>query len=186
MRVPDIVSEDYVTEKLEPLFKRKSNLKLATYFRDSNITMIEGLKNKNSISCMVVFEVLQLQARLQELIDSVLETLKALSQASHGRFIAVDLRSEILGTKICQVTPSNVKKNCFSAIEVGEFLKKIGFERNTTIYLTEDGRPKSLHELTTIFPSTYTKVSSHVPGCLFVLLLSYANIWSPNWGTVSD
>ncbi|KAL8149436.1 protein MANNAN SYNTHESIS-RELATED 2-like [Apium graveolens] len=157
VRVSDIVSQDYVAENLEPLFRRKGNLKLATDFRNLSITMIEGMKNKNSVSCMVVFEVLQLQARLQELVDSVLETIKALSQASHGRFISVDLRSEILGTKICQVTTSNVKKNCFSAIEVGEFLKKIGFERNTTIYLTQDGWLKSLHELTTIFPSSYTK-----------------------------
>lgn len=157
VRVPDIVSEDYVTAKVEPLFKRKRTLKLVTYFRNLNITTIEGMKYKNSISCMVVFEALRLQAGLQELIDSVLETLKALSQASHGRFIAVDLRSEILGTKICQVTTSNDKKSCYSAKEVGEFLKKISFERNTTIYLTEDGWPKSLRELTTIFPSTFTK-----------------------------
>lgn len=157
VRVPNIVSEDYITSKLEPLFKRKRNLKLGTYFHNLNISTIEGMKYKNSISCMVVFEALQLQAGLQELIDLVLETLKAFSQASHGRFITVDLKSEMLGSKICQVSKSDEKKNCFSVIEVGEILKKIGFERNTTIYLTEDGWPKSLRELTTIFPSTFTK-----------------------------
>lgn len=139
--------------------------------------MGEGLKYMNSVSCMVVFEALRLQAGLQELIDSVLETLKAKSQASHGRFIAVDLRAEMLGTKSCQVTTAGEKKSCFSAMEVGQFLNKMGFERNTPIYLTEIGWHKSLHALKSIFPSTFTKVRLHV-SCW--PSLSDANLLCPN------
>ncbi|KAK1399452.1 Protein MANNAN SYNTHESIS-RELATED 1 [Heracleum sosnowskyi] len=157
VRVPNLVSEDYVTAQIEPLFKSKRNLKLVTYFRDLNNTTIEGKKHKNSISCMVVFEALQLQAGLHELVNSVLEKLISLSKASHGRFIAVDLRTEMKGAEICQVTAADGKKSCFSAMEVGKFLNKIGFERNTTIYLTEDGLHKSQHELINIFLSTFTK-----------------------------
>ncbi|KAK1399783.1 hypothetical protein POM88_009646 [Heracleum sosnowskyi] len=119
VRVPDLVSEDYVTAQIEPLFKSKRNLKLVTYFRDLNNTTIEGKKHKNSIS--------------------------------------LDLRTEMKGAEICQVTAADGKKSCFSAMEVGQFLNKIGFERNTTIYLTEDGLHKSQHELINIFLSTFTK-----------------------------
>ncbi|KAK1388387.1 O-fucosyltransferase family protein [Heracleum sosnowskyi] len=158
-RIPSLISEAYVTANLEPLFKRKGNLKIETYFSTPNMTKVEGMKYMNSVSCIVMFEALQLQAGLQELIDSVLEKLKTLNQESHGRFIAVDWRAEMLGTKRCQGTTTNGKKSCFIAPEVGQFLNMIGFEKNTTIYLTQDGWHRSLDALTNTFPNTYTKES---------------------------
>lgn len=158
-RVPYGVSEDYVTAKVEPLFKRKGNLKLVTYFPTSTMTKIEGLKYMNSISCLAVFEALRLQAGLQEVVDSMLESLRTLSRKSDGQFIAVDLRVEMLGTKGCQETGANGRKSCFSALEIGQFLKKIGFQRDTTIYLTQNGWHNSLDALTDIYPNTYTKES---------------------------
>lgn len=162
-RIPSLISEAYVTAKIEPLFKRKGNLKIETYFLTPNMTKVEGMKYMNPVSCMVVFEALQFQAGLQELTDSVLEKLKTLNRESHGRFIAVDWRAEILGTERCQGTTANGKKSCFSAQEVGQFLDKIGFEKNTTIYLTQDGWHNSLDALTNTFPNTYTKVRPFIP-----------------------
>lgn len=158
-RIPSVISEAYVTANLEPLFKRKGNLKIETYFPTPNMTKVEGMKYMNSVSCMVVFEALQLEVGLQELIDSVLEKLKTLNRESHGRFIAVDWRADMLGTESCQGTTANGKKSCFSAQEIGQFLNKIGFEKNTTIYLTQDGWHNSLDALTNTFPNTYTKES---------------------------
>ncbi|XP_017244810.1 protein MANNAN SYNTHESIS-RELATED 2-like isoform X2 [Daucus carota subsp. sativus] len=158
-RIPSVISEGYVTANIEPIFKRKGYLKIETYFPTPYMTKVDGMNNMNSVSCMVAFEALQLQAGLKEFIDSVLEKLHTLSQESHGRFIAVDWRAEMLGTKRCQGTTATEKKNCFSAQEIGQFLNKIGFEKNTTIYLTQDGWHNSLDALTNIFPNTYTKES---------------------------
>lgn len=173
VRVPSVISEAYVTANLEPLFRKKGNLKIKMYFPTPNMTKVEGTKYMNSILCMVVFEALQLQAGLQEFIDSVLEKLKILSPESHGRFIAVDWRAQMLGTKWCQGTAANGKKSCFSAQEVGQFLNKTGFGKNTTIYLTQDGWHNSLDALAYIFPNAYTKVR---PFITHGLLLIY---WMP-------
>ncbi|CAI9766426.1 unnamed protein product [Fraxinus pennsylvanica] len=41
--------------------------------------------------------------------------------------------------------------------KIGEFLKKIGFHKETTIYLTQTGWRSRLDELKNIFPNTFTK-----------------------------
>lgn len=74
--VPNGASEEYVTSKIEPLFNRKGNLKLVTYFPTSTMTNLEITKYMNSVSCLAVFEALQLQAGLQEVVDSMLESLR--------------------------------------------------------------------------------------------------------------
>ncbi|KAL8135227.1 hypothetical protein AgCh_010044 [Apium graveolens] len=158
-RIPSVISEAYVIENIEPLFKSNGNLKIETYFSTPNMKKVEGVKYVNPVSCMVVFEALQLQAGLQEFANSVLEKLKTLNRESHGRFIAVDWRAEMLRTKRCQGSTANGMKSCFSAPEIGRFLNKIGFGKNTTIYLTQEGWHNSLDALTNTFPNTYTKES---------------------------
>lgn len=156
-RVPNAVSNKFITEKVKPLYKRKGNLKLVTYFPSSTTTKI-GPKNMDSISCLAVFEALHLQRGLQEIVDLMLESLRTMSQKLNHQFIAVDLRVEVLGTKGCRKTGANGRQSCFSALEIGQFLKKIGFKRDTVIYLTHNGWHNSLDALTDIFPNTHTKV----------------------------
>lgn len=157
-RVPNLVSEEFVTTKVEPLFKRKGNLKLVTYFPSPTVPKIEGPKHMNAVSCLAVFEALKLQAGLQEIVESMLKSLITLSQKSDGKFIAVDLRLEMLESKGCHKSGPYGRKSCFSPLEIGQFLQKIGFKRDATIYLTQNGWRSSLDALTNIYPSTYTKV----------------------------
>ncbi|KAL5153527.1 Protein MANNAN SYNTHESIS-RELATED 1 [Glycine soja] len=84
--------------------------------------------------------------------------LRTLSRKSDGQFVAVDLRVEMLDKKGCQGRDSEKEKSCFNAQEVAVFLRKIGFEKDTTIYVTQSRWDESLDSLKDLFPKTYTKV----------------------------
>ncbi|KAL6521256.1 hypothetical protein OROGR_017825 [Orobanche gracilis] len=153
VRVPDRVSDDIIFSKVKPIFIHKRNLKIVTYFNSS--TKVEGQVNHqpNAYECLAMFESLKLQPGLQELADFMVGTLRSLSTKMHGRFVAVDLRVDMLGRKSCQ----EGRKKCFKAEEIGKFLKKIGFHSNTTLYLTQTGWHDSLGALRNIFPNTFIK-----------------------------
>ncbi|KAA8522733.1 hypothetical protein F0562_009105 [Nyssa sinensis] len=156
VRVPNRVSEDYIAAKIEPLFRRKGNLRLETYFPSLTMTKAEKTGYLDSYSCLAMFRTLQLQPGVQEVVDSMIGRLRTLSLKSNGRFIAVDLRAEMLG-KDCRESEAAGRKSCYKAREIGEFLKKIGFHSDTTIYLTQSVWHSSLDGLREIYPRTYTK-----------------------------
>ncbi|KAL3644146.1 hypothetical protein CASFOL_012078 [Castilleja foliolosa] len=152
VQVPNRVSEEYISSKIKPIFQRRRNIKIVTYFNSS--VMMKG--QSNAYQCLAMFESLKLQPGLQELADSMLGTLRSLSTKMHGRFIAIDLMVETTGNKTCQET-DNVSKKCSNAQEIGEFLKRIGFHTSTTIYLTQSGWHNSLNALRDIFPNSFVK-----------------------------
>ncbi|KAL0426647.1 UNVERIFIED_CONTAM: protein MANNAN SYNTHESIS-RELATED 1 [Sesamum latifolium] len=156
VRVPNRVSEDFIASKVEPVFKSKRNLKIVTYFNPSAVSKGKADKSSNAYQCLAMFESLKLQTDLQELADAMVGTLRSMSQSSRGRFIAVDLRVEMLGKKSCRET-DETSKQCQNAEEIGVFLKKIGFHTDTTIYLTQTGWHSSLNALRDVFPNTFTK-----------------------------
>ncbi|MED6216130.1 hypothetical protein PIB30_004614 [Stylosanthes scabra] len=99
---------------------------------------------------------LELQPEIRDLVDSMVERLKTLSRKTDGQFIAVDLRVEMLDKKGCR--PDNDgEKSCYNAQEIAVFLRKIGFNKDTTIYVTESRWDSSLDSLKDLFPKTYTK-----------------------------
>lgn len=155
-RVPNRVSEDHIAAHIEPLFRAKGNLRLATYFPSVNMKKAEETEYLHSFACLGMFGSLQLQPEMQEVVDLMVERLRTLSRKSNDRFIAVDLRVEMLENKGCKnkVTEG---KSCYNAQEIGEFLMKIGFNRDTTVYLTQSGWYSSLDALKKMFPKTYTK-----------------------------
>ncbi|KAK6131659.1 hypothetical protein DH2020_034673 [Rehmannia glutinosa] len=156
VRVPNRVSEDYIASNIKPIFQSKRNLKIVTYFNSSPKIMEKENHQSNAYQCLATFESLKLQHDLQELADSMVGTLRSLSAKMNGRFIAIDLRVEMLGKKSFHETDAENKK-CFNAEEIGEFLKKIGFHTDTTIYLTQTGWHSSLNALRNVFPNTFTK-----------------------------
>ncbi|KAK6139793.1 hypothetical protein DH2020_026469 [Rehmannia glutinosa] len=156
VRVPNRVSEDYIASNIKPIFQSKRNLKIVTYFNSSPKIMEKENHQSNAYQCLATFESLKLQHDLQELADSMVGTLRSLSAKMNGRFIAIDLRVEMLGKKSCHESDAENKK-CFNAEEIGEFLKKIGFHTDTTIYLTQTGWHSSLNALRNVFPNTFTK-----------------------------
>jgi len=92
-------------------------------------------------------------------VESMVERIRALSRKSDGQFVAVDLRVEMLEKKGCQGSGAHGMKSCYSPQEVSLFLRKIGFDKDTTIYLTQSRWDSSLDALKEFFPRTYTKES---------------------------
>ncbi|KAL2527994.1 O-fucosyltransferase family protein [Forsythia ovata] len=155
VRVPNRVSEDFITSAIESIFRAKRNLRLVTYFDSLPLVNAKETKYFNSYQCLATFECLKLEAELQELIDSMVGTLRSLSQKTHDHFLAVDLSVDILGKK--GLKNATASKQCNNAKEIGEFLKNIGFETNSMIYLTHSGWHRSLDALRNTFPKTFTK-----------------------------
>uniref|UniRef100_A0A5B7ABN8 O-fucosyltransferase family protein n=1 Tax=Davidia involucrata TaxID=16924 RepID=A0A5B7ABN8_DAVIN len=152
VRVPNRVTEDHIAEHIEPMFRTKGNIRLATYFPSVNMRKTEQESNINSVACLAMFGTLELQPEVHEVVDSMVERLRTLSRKSDGQFIAVDLRVEILEKKGCQGM-----KSCYSPQEIALFLRKIGFDKDTTIYLTQSRWDSSLDALKDFFPKIYTK-----------------------------
>ncbi|GFZ04387.1 O-fucosyltransferase family protein [Actinidia rufa] len=129
-RVPNRVAESHITEHIEPIFREKGNIRLATYFPS-----------------------------VHEVVSLIIERLRTLSRKSDGQFIAVDWRVEMLEKKGCRGSGATGTKTCFSPEEIVLFLRKIGFGKDTTIYLTQSRWDSSLDALKDFFPRTYTKVT---------------------------
>ncbi|KAF8392834.1 hypothetical protein HHK36_021073 [Tetracentron sinense] len=157
VRVPNRVTEDHIAEHIESIFRKRGNLRLATYFPSVNMRKREENKYLDSVACLAMFGTLDLQPEVHEVVDSMVGRLRTLSRKSDGHFIAVDLRVEILEKAACQGSGGAGRKSCYNAQEIGVFLRKIGFNRDTTIYLTQSSWHSSLDALKDIFPKTYTK-----------------------------
>lgn len=156
VKVPNRVTEDHIIENIQPIFKAKGNIRLATYFPSVNMRKSTEKSDADLIACLGMFGTLELQPDVNEVVDSMVERLRTLSRKSDGRFIAVDLRVDLLDNKGCH--EGSGRKSCYSAHEIAVFLRKIGYDKDTTIYLTQSRWDSSLSVLKDIFPKTYTKV----------------------------
>ncbi|XP_030971386.1 protein MANNAN SYNTHESIS-RELATED 1-like [Quercus lobata] len=159
VKVPNRVTEDYIVEHVEPVYKQKGNIRLVTYFPSVNMRKSVKTSSTSSVACLAMFGSLQLQPEIQEVVDSMVERLRTLSRKSDGQFIAVDLRVDMLEKKGCHENGDTGRKTCYSAQDLAEFLKKTGFDKDTPVYLTESRWQSSLDALKDLFPKTYTKES---------------------------
>lgn len=160
VKVPNRVTEDYIAEHVEPIYRTKGKIRLATYFPSINMGKAGKKGDTDSVACLAMFESLEMQPEMHELVDSMVERLRTLSRNTDGQFIAVDLRVEMLDKKGChQGSDNDGEKRCYNAQEIAVFLRKIGFDKDTTIYVTESRWDSSLDSLKDLFPKTYTKVS---------------------------
>ncbi|XP_027342053.1 protein MANNAN SYNTHESIS-RELATED 1-like [Abrus precatorius] len=158
VKVPNRVTEDYIAEHVEPIYRTKGSIRLATYFPSINMRKAGKKGDTDSVACLAMFGSLELQPDMHELVDSMIERLRTLSRNSDGKFIAVDLRVEMLDKKGCQGSDNNDgEKTCYNAHEIAVFLRKIGFDKDTTVYVTESRWDSSLDSLKDLFPKTYTK-----------------------------
>ncbi|CAN0880508.1 Protein MANNAN SYNTHESIS-RELATED 2 [Linum grandiflorum] len=158
VRVPNRVTEEHIAENIEPVFKRKGNIRIATYFPSVNMRKTIQKSGSDSLACLAMFDTLELKAEVNEVVDDMVARLKTLSRKSEGRFVAVDLRVDMLEKKGCE-GGSSATKNCYNGHEIALFLRKIGFGQETVVYLTQSRWDESLEVLKDIFPKTYTKES---------------------------
>ncbi|KAI3711925.1 hypothetical protein L1987_70474 [Smallanthus sonchifolius] len=154
LRIPNRVTEDYIANNIEPVFKTKGNVRLATYFPSVNMkkTRVPENEERNSVGCLAMFGTLELQQEVREVVDSIVDRLKTLSRNSDSEFVAIDLRLDMLEQKGCQGS-----KKCYGPEEIARFLKKLGFDKNSAVYLTQSRWDSSLDSLKGFFPKTYTK-----------------------------
>lgn len=161
VRVPNRVTEDFIVKEIEPIFQTKSYLRLATSFPSINLRLNDKQNDDlDTTTCLAMFGSLELKTEIQEVAEQMVLRLQTLSHKSDGKFIAVDLRVDVLEKKGCKEAGGQGRQSCYSAQEVGDFLKKIGFDGDATIYLTQTWWHESLNPLKDMFPKTYTKVSA--------------------------
>lgn len=156
VKVPYNAKRDYITTNIEPQFQTTRNLRVITYF--PSLTMKEGKvdKDMNPYSCWVAFEALRLKPELQEVVDSISKRLR--SHDPHNQFVAIDFKSEMLGTSACRSNANKGMKNCYNPVEIAQFFQRIGYPRDTTIYVTQLKPDRILNELKDVYPKTFTKV----------------------------
>ncbi|XP_028774083.1 protein MANNAN SYNTHESIS-RELATED-like [Neltuma alba] len=151
VKVPTRVTEDYIERIVKPIYQTKGTLRIESDFPSS-----DNNKNKklmmNPVACKAMFGSLQLQPEVQELVGSMVQKLRTWSQNLNGKFIAVDLKTEMCNAQ-------RGTKSCYNAEEVGEFLKRLGFNQETVVYVTQPRWHSDLDALKNIFPKTYTKES---------------------------
>lgn len=156
VKVPNRVTEEHIAENIEPVFRTKGNIRLVTYFPSVNMKKTEKKTNTESLACLAMFGTLEPQTEVREVVDSMVDRLKTLSKKSNGQFVAIDLRIDLLEKKGCH--KSSGSKSCYSPQEIALFLKKIGFNKDSTVYVTQTKWHSSLDALKDFFPKTYTKV----------------------------
>ncbi|KAL8189409.1 hypothetical protein R6Q57_028975 [Mikania cordata] len=154
LRIPNRVTEDYIASNIEPVFKTKGNVRLATYFPSVNMKKprVPEQEERNTVGCLAMFGTLELQPEVREVVDSMVDRLKTLSRKSDSEFVAVDLRLHMLEQRGCQGS-----KKCYGPQEIAMFLKKLGFDKNSAVYLTQSRWDSSLDTIKDFFPKTYTK-----------------------------
>ncbi|KAH7674737.1 GDP-fucose protein O-fucosyltransferase protein [Dioscorea alata] len=158
VKVPNQVSEDFLVKNIDPIFKTNRYLRLAISYPSTNMKLeVKQNDDVESTTCLAMFRSLELKQEIREVVDQVVENLRALSNRSDGKFIAVDLKGELLEKKACQEVGASGRKNCYNGYEIGQFLKKIGFDTETTIYITQTWWHENAKALKDIFPRTFTK-----------------------------
>ncbi|KAL2516138.1 O-fucosyltransferase family protein [Forsythia ovata] len=157
VKVPNRVTEEYIAENIEPVFRSKGNIRLATYFPSVNMKKKKEKSKTDSIGCLAMFGTLEPQTEVREVVDSLVNRLRTLSRKSNGQFVAVDLRLDILDKKGCHKNGGS--KSCYGPKEIALFLRKIGFDKDTIVYVTESRWDSNLDNLKDFFPKTYTKES---------------------------
>ncbi|RZS26231.1 hypothetical protein BHM03_00059549 [Ensete ventricosum] len=161
VRVPHGVSEDFIVQNIEPIFQTGHYLRLASYFTSVDWRRREKRNGDlDSTACLAMFGSLELKQGIAEAADGVVERLRTLSRnIGSRRFIAIDLRSDALEKRGCKESDGR-SKACFGARETAEFLRRIGFNGDDPIYVTQTRWDESLDPLKEFFPRSYTKVSS--------------------------
>jgi hypothetical protein len=158
IRVPNRVTESFITDTIQPIFQKNKYLRLAVIFSSVSLRPKEtSSKDLAATACLAMFSGLELKHEYSEVARKMLDRLQELSKKSDGKVLAIDLRTDLLEKKSCKTTRGARRKGCYNPDEVLAFLRSVGFSPNTTIYLTETWWHKGLNDLKEEYPNTYTK-----------------------------
>lgn len=158
IRVPNRVTEGFITNTIQPIFQTNNYLRLAVVFSSVSLRPQEtNNKDMDATACLAMFSGLELKYEYSEVARKMSDKLKELSKKSDGKVVAIDLRTDLLEKKNCKTTRGTRRKGCYNPDEVLGFLRNVGFSANSTIYLTETWWHKGLNDLKEEYPNTYTK-----------------------------
>ncbi|KVH87856.1 GDP-fucose protein O-fucosyltransferase [Cynara cardunculus var. scolymus] len=156
VRVPYNANRNYILTNIQPLFYTTQYLRVITYFPSSTTSQGKVDKDMNPHSCWATFEALHLNPELQEVLDSIVGKIKG--HGLNGQFIAIDYKGEIVGTSACRNDGMNRIKSCYNPMEIAQFLRRVGYQKDTTIYVTDQSRSDNgLNVLKDFYPNTFTK-----------------------------
>ncbi|GJN33562.1 hypothetical protein PR202_gb22180 [Eleusine coracana subsp. coracana] len=125
IRVPDQVTEDIISETIQPIFQKNNYLRLAVDFSSVSFQPKEtNNKDLDSTACLAMFSSLQLKPEYSEVAKQMLARLKESSKESEGVVLAIDLQKDLLEKKSCRSNGSSRRKGCYYPHEVLGFLRK--------------------------------------------------------------
>lgn len=157
VKAPYKITSQYIEENVQPVFKQKVIIQLMTLFSASSLRAKDTDEEIEAIRCLVTYGALRFHSQVQKLGERVISRVREGGDASGGRFIAVDLRVDVLKQKGCAQSENAKSKRCFNSQDVASFLKRLGFSTETAIYLTQSRWDSSLDALKEVFPNVYTK-----------------------------
>lgn len=164
VKIPHRVTEEYIEENVEPIFRRKRSIMLSIFFQSIDMKIKEGSNpGIESVRCFGMYGVLEFHPDIRRVGDKMLKNLHDAGDGSLRHFVAIDLRMDILLEKGCENAGGSIRsgtKKCFGAQDVGIFLRKVGFQTDTPLYLTQSTWHENLNSLKDIFPNVYTKENS--------------------------
>lgn len=156
VKVPYKVTPEYISEKVRPLFSEKHVIQITSVLSKSSQSVKDSsTEEMQALRCLVTYSALQFHSKVKKLGDQVVSSLREMSGS--GRFIAVDLRVDMLSQTGCMQPENSKSKRCFDASNVAAFLKRVGFLSDVPIYLTQSRWDPSLDVLKDTFPRIYTK-----------------------------
>ncbi|KAJ3676863.1 hypothetical protein LUZ60_002587 [Juncus effusus] len=147
IRVKNRISEDQIAKMILPTFRNNNYIRLAISFQSMSFKPKELYNDKYLLasSCVAMFEALKFQNELLQMGEIMIQRLRSLGSK---QFVAVDLKVDCTDF---------LAKRCFGASEIAQFLKQLGYDSDTVVYLTETWWGESLNPLKEAFPKTYTK-----------------------------
>lgn len=161
IKIPHRVTEEYIAEKVEPLFRRTRSIMLSIFYPSIDMKIKEGSNPViESVRCFGMYGVLEFHPDIKRVGDKMLKKLHDAEDGSLRHFVAIDLRMDILLEKGCENAGGSIRpgtKKCFGAQDIGIFLRKVGFQTDTPLYLTQSTWHENLNSLKDIFPNVYTK-----------------------------
>ncbi|CAI9285487.1 unnamed protein product [Lactuca saligna] len=155
IKVPYNANRNYIKTNIKPLFQTTPNVRVITYFPSSNVREGKVDKDMSPYSCWAMFEALHLKPELQHVVDSIVSRLRG--GEPKGEFMAIDFKSEKMGTSVCRGERNEGTKSCYNIVEITQFLRKIGYEKNTTIYVTQPRSGRELDALKDSYTNIFTK-----------------------------
>ncbi|ONM56039.1 O-fucosyltransferase family protein [Zea mays] len=132
IRVPNRVTESFIMDTIQPIFKKNKYLRLAVIFSSVSLRPKEtSNKDLDATACLAMFSGLELKHEYSEVARKMLDRLQELSKKSDGKVLAIDLRTDLLEKKSCKTTSGARRKGCYNPNEddimpaenKGEFLK---------------------------------------------------------------